>query len=345
MLPPAVEEQATEAVLNYNGSGLSILEIPHRSEAFLEILHEARLLVSKILQLNNNMEVLFLQGGATTQFAQIPYNLLDDGTAAAYCNHGVWGEKAIAAASVYGEVNIAASSADRNYTYIQKNLRLNGNERYLHLTTNNTIEGTQWHRLPDVSIPVVADMSSDIFSRRLDYNQFGFFYAGAQKNVGAAGVTLVVIDKNILPQLKRKLPSILDYREHIKAESLLNTAPVFAVYVSYLMLKWIDENGGLQAMEERAIQRANLLYRTIDSLPIFTTRVAVGDRSYMNAVFSIDEKAAEEAFILLCEQHGITNVRGHRTAGGLRASMYNAMPIEHVEQLCELMIYFSQKNG
>lgn len=345
MLPPSVEEKAAAAVLNYNNSGLSVLEIPHRSEAFLEILHHARQLVKKILSLNNNMEVLFLQGGATMQFAQIPFNLLDEGRTAAYCNHGVWGEKAIKEAALFGEINIAASSSDRNYTYIQKELTLNGREDYLHITSNNTIEGTQWHSLPLVDVPLVADMSSDIFSREMDYNSFGLFYAGAQKNIGAAGVTLVVVNKNILPELKRKLPSILDYRNHIKAASLLNTAPVFAVYVSYLVLQWIDENGGVAAMQKRAAERADMLYRTIDSLPLFRSHVAVDDRSLMNVVFSIDDKTLEEAFIRFCEENGVMHIRGHRTAGGLRASMYNAMPLESVAKLCDLMRDFSHRNG
>lgn len=343
VLPHQVYEKAIEAIRNFNDTGLSILEIGHRTSHFVEVLETARNTVKQLMQLNDEYEVLFLHGGATTQFMQVPMNLLDENKTAAYCDNGIWGSKAIKEAKLFGKVQVAASSKDRNHCYIPKQLAINGDEAYLHFTSNNTVEGTQWHQLPDVNIPLVADMSSDIFSRPLEFNRFSLIYAGAQKNMGAAGVTLVVIKKEMLGKVSRQIPAILDYRLHIENASLLNTPPVFAIYVSMLTLQWIIAEGGLIEMEKRARQRADLFYNTLDSLPLFEKIVDVEDRSLMNAVFTIRNSELEQKFLQECEANGMVGVKGHRSVGGLRVSMYNAMSLESVKALCDLMTAFNQQ--
>ncbi len=345
VLPQEVLNQAAEGILNFNNLGLSILEIGHRTSWFVEVLEEAKLLVKEFMQLGDTHEVLFLHGGATTQFMQVPMNLLGDGETAAYCNNGIWGTKAIKEAQLFGNVNVVASSKDKNHSYIPKNFTVPEDAKYLHYTTNNTVEGTEWHHIPETAVPLVADMSSDIFYRPLAFNKFGLIYAGAQKNMGAAGVTLVVIEKDLLGKVNRKIPSILDYRTHIEANSLLNTPPVFAIYVAMLTLRWIKKEGGLPEMENRAKERAGLFYQTLDSLPIFTPIVAKEDRSLMNATFTIKDEALETAFLDECKQNGMVGIKGHRSVGGLRVSMYNAMPLSSVEALCSLMKHFAEKNG
>lgn len=338
-------EEASRAILDFNGTGLSILEIGHRTALFMDILQEAVSSVKKLMQLDDAYEVLFLHGGATTQFMQVPMNLLDDGETAAYCNNGIWGNKAAKEAALFGNVQVVSDSGDKAHTYIGKQFTMPSNARYLHITTNNTVEGTQWHEYPVTDAPLVADMSSDIFSRPADFKRFSLIYAGAQKNMGAAGVNLVVIKKEILGKVKRRIPTIMDYRKHIEAASLMNTPPVFAVYVSMLTLRWILQEGGLPEMEKRSAAKANLLYTTLDNLPVFTTAVAKEDRSNMNAVFFLKNPALEPAFLDLCKQEGMIGVKGYRTIGGIRVSMYNALPLESVEIFCNLMKRFAQQNG
>ncbi len=345
ILPQEVLTQAAEGILNFNNIGLSILEIGHRTKWFGDVLEEAKSLVKEFMQLGEGYEVLFLHGGATTQFMQVPMNLLGDGETAAYCNNGIWGGKAIKEAQMFGNVNVVASSKDKNHSYIPKDFTVPADAKYLHYTTNNTVEGTEWHHIPETAVPLVADMSSDIFSRPLDFNKFGLIYAGAQKNMGAAGVTLVVIKNDLLGKIDRKIPSILDYRTHIEANSLLNTPPVFAIYLSMLTLRWIKKEGGLAEMEKRGKERADLFYNTLDSLPIFTPIVAKEDRSLMNATFTIKDEALENAFLDECKQNGMVGVKGHRSVGGLRVSMYNALPLSSVEVLCDLMKHFAERNG
>lgn len=345
ILPRQVLQQAAEAVLNFNDLGLSILEIVHRTAWFGDVLDEARSLVREFLEVDDRYEVLFLQGGATTQFMQVPMNLLDDGETAAYCDNGIWGSKAIKEARLFGNVNVVASSKDRNHSYIPKNFTVPADAKYLHYTTNNTVEGTQWHTIPDTPVPLVADMSSDIFSRKIDFSRFSLIYAGVQKNAGAAGVTLVVVRKDILGKVKRSIPSILDYRNHIEAGSLLNTPPVFSIYVSLLTLRWIKQEGGLSEMEKRSKERAQLFYETLDSLPVFTPLVAREDRSLMNATFTIKDPSVEKEFLEVCRQRGMVGIKGHRSVGGLRVSMYNAMPLESVEILCDLMKEFNEQHS
>ena len=345
ILPQEVLEEASRSIIEFNGTGLSLLELGHRTSFFVDVIEEARSLVKELMNLSDNHEVLFLHGGATSQFMQVPMNLLDSNQTAAYCDNGIWGNKALKEASFFGKVNVVASSADKNHTYIPKDFQVPADSRYLHITTNNTVEGTQWHHFPQTSVPVIADMSSDIFSRPLPYNEYGLIYAGAQKNMGAAGVSLVVIRKDLLENISKPIPAIMDYRKHVQANSLMNTPPVFAVYVALLTLRWIKKEGGLAEMEKRSIQRANLLYTTIDSLPVFTSYIAKEDRSMMNAVFFLTDPAQEPGFLELCKNEGMVGVKGYRTVGGIRVSMYNAMSLESVQAFCDLAKQFAASIG
>ncbi len=345
ILPKEVFEQASQAILDFNQTGLSILEIGHRTELFHAVIEEARSLAKELMHLDDAHEVLLLHGGATTQFFQVPMNLLNENEMASYLDCGTWGTKAIKEARLYGQVNVVASSKDKGYTYIPKDFDIPGSSVYFHYTTNNTIEGTQMHAVPQTSVPLVADMSSDILSRQMDFNRFSLIYAGAQKNIGAAGVNMVVVDKNILGKVNRSLPGMMDYRQHIEAGSLLNTPPVFAIYVCMLTLRWLKQQGGIQGIEKINEQKSRLMYSTIDSLPMFRGTVAVEDRSQMNVVFVMDDKEAEKEFLQLCQEEGMVGVRGHRTAGGFRVSLYNALPIESVQAFTELMHHFANRKG
>ncbi len=345
ILPQTVLQQASQAILEFNNTGLSILEIGHRTTFFMDVLEEARSLVKELMNLDETYDVLFLHGGATTQFMQVPMNLLNENETAAYCDNGIWGSKAVKEAGLFGKVNVVASSKDKNHTYINKGFEIPDDATYLHLTTNNTVEGTQWHNFPETNVPLVADMSSDIFSRPIDFKKFSLIYAGAQKNMGAAGVNLVVVKKDILGKVSRAIPAIMDYRKHIEAGSLINTPPVFAVYVAMLTLRWIKAEGGLAVMEKQSLEKSNLLYSTIDSLPgYFVPTVATEDRSHMNAVFFLKNPELEAPFLELCKQQGMVGVKGYRTVGGIRVSMYNALALESVQLFCDLMKDFAAKN-
>ncbi|MBS1641696.1 MAG: 3-phosphoserine/phosphohydroxythreonine transaminase [Bacteroidetes bacterium] len=345
ILPQQVLQQASEAISNFNNTGLSILEIGHRTDWFINVIEEARNAVKELMQLGNDYEVLFLHGGATTQFMQIPMNLLDANETAAYCDNGIWGNKAIKEAELFGKVNVVASSQNKNHTYVNQHFSIPTNSKYLHITTNNTVEGTQWHQFPQTNVPIVADMSSDIFSRQINFNQFSLIYAGAQKNMGAAGVNLVVVNKNLLGKIKRAIPSIMNYQKHIDANSLLNTPPVFAVYVAMLTLHWIKQEGGLIEMEKRAEAKSNLLYSTIDSLPLFKCYVEKESRSKMNAVFFIENENLQTEFLNECKANNMIGVKGYRTVGGIRVSMYNALAIESVQAFCNLAKDFNNRKG
>jgi phosphoserine aminotransferase len=272
-------------------------------------------------------------------------NLLDGNETAAYCDNGIWGNKAIKEAGVFGNAVVAASSADKLHTYIPKDLVIPANAKYLHITTNNTVEGTQWHSYPETSVPLIGDMSSDIFSRPANFKQFSLIYAGAQKNMGAAGVNMVVIKKDLLGKIQRKIPTIMNYQKHIEAGSLMNTPPVFAVYVSMLTLQWIEQQGGLAEMEKRTNQRASLLYDTLDNLPFYSTRVVKEDRSQMNAVFFIENEELQNKFLDACKEAGFIGVKGYRTVGGIRVSMYNALSLSSVEAITNMMQAFAKENG
>ena len=343
LLPQEVLEQSAEAIHNFKNIGLSILEIGHRTSWFGDVITEARSLVKELMQLGDDHEVLFLHGGASTQFMQVPMNLLDDGETSAYIDNGIWGNKAIKEAKLFGNVSIISSTKDKNHSYIAKDFSVPADAKYLHYTTNNTVEGTEWHHIPETNVPLVADMSSDIFSRPLAYSKFALIYAGAQKNMGAAGVNLIVVRKDILGKIKRPIPTIMDYRNHIEAGSLLNTPPVFAVYVALLTLRWIKKEGGLAEMERRGKERADLFYNTLDALPAFKPIVAKEDRSFMNATFTTARPELEKEFLDLCKDNGMVGVKGHRSVGGLRVSMYNALPLSSVQEITRLMTDFSKK--
>lgn len=346
VLPPEVFEEASRAVIDFNETGLSILEIGHRTPLFQPVMDEARSLVRELMQLDNDHEVLFLHGGATTQFMQVPMNLLNEQEMAAYTDTGAWAVKAIKEAKVFGHVEIAGSSKDCNYTAIPEQLSVTPTSSYLHITTNETIGGVQWHKLPyDCGVPLVADMSSDILSRQLDFNKFDLIYAGAQKNMGAAGVNLVVVNNNILGKVNRTIPTILDYRNHIREGSMLNTPPVFAVFTVLLTLRWLKNKGGVVAMEKANDAKAGLFYDTLDTLPLFKGTVTKKDRSKMNAVFIIEDAVLEKEFLECCRAEGMIGVKGHRSVGGFRVSMYNALALESVKALTDLMKDFANKKG
>lgn len=348
VLPREVYEEASRAILDFNNTGLSILEIGHRTNLFQPIMDEAVALMKELMGLDADHEVLFLHGGASTQFFQVPMNLLDEGRTAAYTDTGVWGAKAIKEAKLYGNVDVVCSSKEATYTYIPKDFTVQHDSVYLHITSNNTIYGTQWHNFEPVfraGVPVIADMSSDILSRPMDFNRFDLIYAGAQKNIGAAGVNVVIVNKNILGKVQRKLPTMMDYRVHIENGSMLNTPPVFAIYICMLTLRWLKAKGGVAAIEGENNRKADLFYNTLDSLPeVFRGTVAKEDRSLMNACFVMQDKSREEAFAALCQQEGFVGVKGHRTVGGFRVSMYNALPYESVVALTDAMKHFAQKS-
>jgi len=345
ILPKTVFEQASQAVLDYNNTGLSILEIGHRTSTFQSIMDEARALVKELMQLSDNHEVLFLHGGASTQFMQVPMNLLDDKKTSAYADTGVWGQKAVKEAKLFGNVEVVCTGKESNYTVIPKDFAIPNDAAYFHITTNNTIYGSQWQKIPKVSIPLVGDMSSDIFSRVIDFNSFDLIYAGAQKNMGPAGVNLVVVNKNILGKIKRPIPTIMDYRNHIKDGSMLNTPPVFAVYVCMLTLRWLKELGGVAAIEKKNNEKAALLYNEIDRNPLFTGTVAKEDRSKMNVCFVMQDPALEEKFLAFVKELQIIGIKGHRLVGGFRASLYNALPISSVQVLVDAMKSFAQQHA
>ncbi len=345
ILPKEVFEAASQAILNFNDTGLSILEIGHRTALFESVLNEAVDLMKELMALDSNKEVLFLHGGASTQFFQVPMNFLSKDTAAAYLDCGVWGTKAIKEAKQFGQVHVVASSKDKNYSYIPSDFSVPEDVNYFHYTTNNTIEGTQMHKVPDVVVPLVADMSSDILSCSMDFNKFSFIYAGAQKNIGAAGVNVVIADKRFLETANAGIPSMMDYRQHVANGSMLNTPPVFAIYVCMLTLRWLKKLGGISAVEKLNNDKADLLYDTIEQLPLFHLPVPKANRSKMNAVFTMKDPALEELFISRCKDEGMIGVKGHRSVGGFRVSMYNALPISSVLAITELMRDFSNKYG
>jgi phosphoserine aminotransferase len=348
ILPQEVFEGASQAVVNFNNTGLSILEIGHRTKLFMDVMEEAIQLMRELMNLDDDHEALFLHGGASTQFFQVPMNLLDEKAHAAYTDTDIWGTKAIKEAKLFGNVQVVCSSKEENYTHLPKQFTVDPTAAYLHFTSNNTIYGTQWHDMSvfyDKGVPLVSDMSSDILSRELDFNRFALIYAGAQKNIGAAGVNTVIVNRNMLGKVSRSLPTMLDYRNHITERSLLNTPPVFAVYVCMLTLRWLKSIGGIAEAERRNNAKADLFYQTLDSLPMFRGTAAKEDRSKMNACFVMEDPAAEKEFLALTEKEGMIGIKGHRTTGGFRISMYNALPYESVEALTSLMKYFSDKKG
>ena len=336
ILPQEVFKEAAQGILNYQDSGLSIMEISHRSAAFVDVMEEARNLSLELLGLQNKgYKALFLQGGASMQFLMTAYNLLNK--KAAYLNTGTWSSKAIKEAKLFGEVVEVASSKDKNFNYIPKNYQIPSDVDYFHCTSNNTIFGTRIKDFPDVDAPLVCDMSSDIFSRELDFSKFDLIYAGAQKNMGPVETTLVGIKEDILGKVEREIPSMLNYKVHLEKDSMFNTPAVYAVYVSLLTLRWIKNHGGIAAMEKRNTEKADLLYKEIDRNPLFKGFAEVEDRSPMNATFNLVDESKKEDFDKLWKDAGINGLNGHRSVGGYRASMYNALDIESVKVLVETM--------
>lgn len=336
ILPQDVFTEASQAVLELADSGLSILEISHRSEDFVAIIEEARALVLDQLNLTGKgYTTLFLQGGASMQFLMVAYNLLEK--KAAYLNTGRWADKAIQEAKNFGEVYEVASSKAENFNYIPKTYSIPTDADYFHCTSNNTVAGTQMKTFPKTNLPFACDMSSDIFSRSLDFSQFDLIYAGAQKNLGPAGATLVVIKDEILGKVSRQIPSMMNYQLHIDKESMFNTPPVFSVYVSLLNLRWLKKRGGIKVLEEENIRKAQLLYDEIDRNPLFYGMVQTEDRSMMNATFNLNKQDLKSNFENLLKEAGINGVKGHRSIGGYRASMYNALAYESVAALVEVM--------
>ena len=343
ILPDSVIKQAAEAVRDFNGMGLSILEISHRSPEFVEVMDEAVRLVRDLLNLSDDFEVLFLSGGASSQFFMTAMNLLDQDGKACYVDTGSWSSKAIKEAKHFGNIEVLASSKESNYNYIPKDYAVPGDATYLHLTSNNTIFGTEYQWWPNTQVPFICDMSSDIFSRPIDVEKYGLIYAGAQKNLGPAGTTLVIVRKELLGKVNRAIPTMLNYKTHIDKGSMFNTPPVYAIYVCMLTLRWLKENGGLAAMENRNKEKAALLYREIDNNPHFEGTAAKEDRSLMNVTFVLKDAEKENEFLAMCTEKGCVGVKGHRSVGGFRASIYNAMPIESVQVLVDVMKSFAEK--
>ncbi len=344
ILPQSVLAQAAEAVTDY-GRGLSILEISHRSKEFIAVMEEARALALELLGFSDDYDAIFVGGGATSQFFTVPYNLLPSDGTAHYLDTGTWSAKAIKEAKLFGGVNVVASSADDKYTFIPKGYTAPTDGSYFHLTSNNTIFGTQLQEFPETPLPLVADMSSDIFSRPIPTDRFGVVYAGAQKNMGPAGVTLVYVRKDLLGKVDRQLPSMIDYRSHIKADSMFNTPPVFPVYVSMLTMRWVKENGGVEGMQRNNKVKFDAIYGEIDRNPLFGGTVAKEDRSHMNATFDVLDGALTQPFLDLCKERRIDALKGHRSVGGFRASMYNAMDLAGVEALTQTMQDFEASHG
>lgn len=345
ILPAEVMQQAAEACINFDNLNLSIMEISHRSKSCEVMMDEAKSLVKGLLGLNDDYQILFLGGGASMQFAMAPYNLLKVGGTAGFVNTGAWAKKAIKEAKNIGNTLVVASSEDKNFNYIPKGYDIPTDLDYLHVTSNNTIFGTQMMEFPKTSVPLVSDMSSDIFSRKINGNDFSIIYAGAQKNMGPAGTTMIAVRESDLGKTGRDMMSMLDYRSHIKGKSLYNTPPVFATYVSMLTMRWLKKNGGIAAIEKINNEKAALLYSEIDRNAMFNGTAAIEDRSRMNATFVMGNADLEADFNALAKEANLSGLNGHRDVGGYRASIYNAMPIESVKVLIDVMQSFEKKFG
>ena len=343
ILPQSVLQKASEAVINFNDLDLSLIEISHRSKDFVDVMENARELALEHLGLQNKgYKALYLQGGASLEFLMVAYNLLEK--KAAYLNTGTWADKAIKEARLFGELVEVASSKDSNFNHIPKNYSIPTDADYFHCTSNNTIFGTQIKDFPALDVPMVCDMSSDIFSRQLDFSKFDLIYAGAQKNMGPAGTTLVVVKEDILGKVTRKIPSMLDYKVHISKDSMFNTPAVFPVYVSMLTLEWLKDLGGISAIEKVNDQKAELIYNEIDQNELFKGFVVnKEDRSNMNATFTLENEALKSTFDAMWKEAGINGLNGHRSVGGYRASMYNALPLESVQILVDVMKELQRK--
>lgn len=347
MLPEPVLEQAREELLDWRGSGMSVMEMSHRGKEFMTIAGEAEADLRELLAIPANYKVLFLQGGATSQFAMVPMNLLRGRFQADYLNTGLWSKKAIAEAERYCRVNVAASAEDQGFAGIPapSEWQLNAQAAYLHYTPNETINGVEFHFIPEIEVPLVADMSSTILSRPLDVSRFGLIYAGAQKNIGPAGLTLVIVREDLLGETVSGTPSMYDYRRHADNGSMLNTPPTFAWYIAGLVFKWLQAQGGLEAMGERNRRKAALLYRAIDGSEFYRNPIDPSCRSWMNVPFTLPDEALQKPFLAEAKEAGLLTLAGHRSVGGLRASIYNAMPEEGVRALVDFLAEFARRHG
>jgi len=348
-LPLEVLQEVQSELLNYQQTGMSVLEISHRSKPFEAINAEAEANLKELLGIGDNYRVLFLQGGASTQFATIPMNFLAEGRTADYILTGSWSEKALKEAKLFGNTHVAATTADENYKRIPSmdEIKLSENPAYVHITSNNTIFGTQWQKLPKFdNVPLIADMSSDILNKPFNAENFAMIYAGAQKNLGPSGVTVVIIRNDLLENNPKTLPAMMRYETHAKNNSMYNTPPVFSVYMLNLVLRWVKAQGGLVAMEKRNVEKAGLVYDTIDkSAGFYRGHAAADSRSLMNVTFRLPSEELEKAFASQAEKAGLVGLKGHRSVGGLRASIYNAMSVAGCQALKDFMLDFQQKNG
>lgn len=342
ILPETVMQEAARAVIEFENCGLSILEMSHRSKEYIGVMDEAISLVKELLNVPSDYEVLFLQGGASLQFTMCVQNFLPVNGTADYINTGTWSSKAIKEAKLFGEINEIASSEDTNFNYIPKDFKVNEDSSYLHITTNNTIFGTQFQTIPQTTIPIIADMSSDILSKRIDFSKFDLIYAGVQKNMGPAGATLVIVKKSALGRSSRVVPTMLKYQTHIDGESMFNTPPCFSIYVTMLTLRWLKSLGGVDAIEKINIDKAALLYDEIDRNSFFEGTAEIEDRSLMNVTFVLKDNSLEKEFLTFVESKNISGIKGHRSVGGFRASIYNAMPKESIQILVDAMKEFEK---
>ncbi|MCT4543109.1 MAG: 3-phosphoserine/phosphohydroxythreonine transaminase [Vallitalea sp.] len=349
MLPIEVLKKAADEMTNYNNTGMSVMEMSHRSVAYQNIIDKAESNLREIMNIPDNYKVLFLQGGASTQFAMIPLNLLNKSQKADYVNTGAWSKKAIAEAKKYGEVNVVASSEDKTYTYIPELNKesFTKDADYFYITSNNTIYGTKFNELPDVGeVPIVADMSSNILSEEIDVSKYGVIFAGAQKNMGPAGVTVVIIREDLIGSCIDITPTMLNYKTHSEKGSMFNTPPTYSIYVAGLVFEWIKELGGIKAIQQKNEEKANLIYKFLDNSNLFKGTVVKKDRSLMNIPFVLPTDELNNKFIKEASQKGLVNLKGHRSVGGMRASIYNAMPIEGVNTLVSFMKDFEDRiNG
>ena len=337
ILPQEVLKKASEAVINFNDDNLSLIEISHRSQPFVDVMTKAQKLVEELLEVPEGYSVLFLQGGASLEFLMVPFNLMKENGKAAYTNTGTWAKKAITEAKSLGNAIVVGDSSDKNHNYIPKGYKIPTDVDYFHCTSNNTIYGTQMKEFPNVPTLMICDMSSDIFSRKIDVSKFDLIYAGAQKNMGPAGTTLVIVKNEILGKTGRHIPTMLDYNTHISKDSMFNTPPVFPIYVSMLTLQWLKDNGGVEWNENINQQKADLIYHEIARNPLFEGAANKEDRSNMNVTFLLTDESKEEQFNKMWNEAGINGLKGHRSVGGYRASMYNALPLESVEVLINVM--------
>ena len=345
ILPDEVFQKSAESILNFNNSGLSLIEISHRSKDFVEVMEEAIKLVKEILEVPETHDVLFLQGGASLGFLMSAYNLMGKYKTGGYLVTGSWAKKAAKEASFMGSSLIVGSSEDKNFNYIPKDYEIGDHMDYFHVTSNNTIFGTQIKEFYNGTVPLACDMSSDIFSRKTDIQNFDLIYAGAQKNMGPAGTTLYIFNKDILGKSSVSIPTMLDLKTHSDKDSMFNTPPVFAVYASMLTLKWLQNNGGLDFIEKQNEKKANLIYNQIDNSSLFKGTANLEDRSTMNVTFTLENEDLNETFNNMLSDAKINGLKGHRSVGGFRASMYNAMPIESVQVLVDVMKELETKKG